>query len=106
MAFSYLREEPTFWTNAGDWPTGLRELVQDTYYPFIVLEFLLLAAFSGVSIQRLSTRSRSASLAVILLPLLWGLFFLLIANSVANNLENLLTGRPLHWHRDANWSQL
>jgi hypothetical protein len=106
MAFSYLREEPIFWTNAGGWPIWLREIVQTSYYPLMLLEFLLLTAFSGVSIQLLSTRSRSANLAVILLPMLWGLLFLVIANSVANNLDNLLNGRPLHWHPDATWSQI
>lgn len=106
IAFSYLREEPLFWTNEGGWSSGLRELVRTAYYPLLALEFLLLAAFSGASIRFLSSRRASASLAVILLPLLWGLYFLVIANSVANNLDNLLNGRPLHWHPDATWSQL
>lgn len=106
ITFSYLREEPIFWTNAGDWPIWLREMVQDSYYPLILLELVLLTAFSWISIQLLSTRSTSASLAVLLLPMLWGLLFLLVANSVANNLENLWNGRPLHWHRDQNWSQI
>jgi len=105
VTFSYLREEPLFWTNEGDWSIGLRDLVRGTYYPLLALEFLFLAAFSGVSIRLLSTRRTSASLAVILLPMLWGLYFLVIANSVANNLENLWNGRPLHWHPDTSWSQ-
>jgi hypothetical protein len=106
MAFSYLREEPIFWTNAGDWPVWLREMVQSSYYPLMFLEFLLLTVFSGVSIQLLSTRAQSASLSVILLPILWGLLFVVIANSIANNLDNLWNGRPLHWHPDSNWSQI
>ena len=106
MAFSYLREEPIFWTNEGGAAIGLRDLVRDTYYPLLALEFLLLAAFSGVSIHLLSSRRTSANLAVIMLPMLWGLYFLVIANSVANNLDNLWNGRPLHWHADAIWLQL
>ncbi|WP_295446345.1 hypothetical protein [uncultured Thiodictyon sp.] len=98
MTFSYLREEPIFWTNAGDWPIWLREMVQSSYYPLILLEFLLLAAFSGVTIQQLSARSQSASLAVIALPILWGLLFLVVVNSAANNIENIWNNRPIHWH--------
>lgn len=106
IAFSYLREEPIFWTNEGGWPVWLRDLVRGAYYPMILLELLLLTAFSGVSVHLLTSRCASASVAVVLLPMLWGLFFLVIANSVANNLDNLLHGRPLHWHADATWLQL
>lgn len=106
ITFSYLREEPLFWRNEGESPIRLRELVATFYYPLLLLELLFLGAFTGFSIHRLSTRSSSASLAVILLPMLWGLYFMLIANSVFNNLENLFLGRPLHWHPDQTWNQL
>ncbi len=108
LVFSYLREEPSFWMNANAWsawPSGMRELVQTLYYPLLLLEFLLLSAFSGISIHLLSTRYTSASLAVVLLPMLWGLFFMVIVNSVFNNLENLWYGRPLHWHPHDPWPQ-
>lgn len=106
ITFSYLREEPLFWMNEGESPIWLRDLVASYYYPFLLLELLLLSAFSGFSIHHLSSRSSSASLAVILLPMLWGLYFLVIVNSVFNNLENLFLGRPLHWHPDETWRQL
>jgi hypothetical protein len=106
MVFSYLREEPLFWMNEGQFPIWMRDLVSSTYYPMLLLEFALLSALSGVSVRLLSTRSASASLAVVLLPILWGLYLIVIANSVANNLDNLLHGRPLHWHPDAAWHQL
>lgn len=106
MVFSYLREEPLFWTNEGQFPIWMRDLVSSTYYPILLLELALLSALSGVSVHFLSTRSASASLTVILLPLLWGLYFMVIANSVVNNLDNLVHGRPLHWHPDATWHQL
>lgn len=106
ITFSYLREEPIFWRNEGESPVRLRELVATFYYPLLFIELLLLSAFSGFSIHHLSSRSSSASLAVILLPMLWGLYFMLIANSVFNNLENLFYGRPLHWHPDKTWNQL
>ncbi len=106
MVFSYLREEPLFWRHEGEFPIWLRELVMSTYYPMLLLELLLLAAFTGFVAHLLSRRSTSASLAVLLLPMLWGLYFMVIANSVANNLDNLFNGRPLHWHPDGMWYQL
>ena len=106
ITFSYLREEPVFWRNEGEMPIRLREIVASFYYPILFLELLLLSAFSGFSIHLLSSRSSSASLAVVLLPMLWGLYFMLIANSVFNNLENIFYGRPLHWHPDKTWNQL
>lgn len=106
MTCSYLREEPLFWTNEGDWTSRARELVQNAYYPLLALEFLLLAASTAASVYLMSARRASASLAVILLPMLWGLYLMVVANSVANNLDNLWNGRPLHWHPDATWSHL
>ena len=34
--FSWLRETPAFWTNAGGYPVWLRELVLLAYYPFLL----------------------------------------------------------------------
>lgn len=106
LTFSYLREEPLFWTNEGEWSVEWRELVRSGYGPLLALEFLLLLAYSGMSVYLLSVRRSSASLTAILLPMLWGLYFMVIVNSVANNVDNLLHGRPLHWHPDATWLQL
>jgi hypothetical protein len=105
LTFSYLREEPLFWMNEGGWSVEWRDLVRSGYYPLLALQLLLLIAFTGMSTYLLSSRRSSASLAVVLLPLLWGLYFLAIVNSVANNVDNLLNGRPLHWHPEATWSQ-
>lgn len=106
LAFSYLREEPLFWTNEGGWSVEWRDLVRSGYYPLFALEFLLLLGYSGMSVSLLSVRRSSASLTMILLPVLWGLYFMVIVNSVANNVDNLLQGRPLHWHPDVTGYQL
>lgn len=42
--FSWLRETPAFWTNAGGYPVWLRDLVLLSYYP------LLLASTGGSGI--------------------------------------------------------
>lgn len=105
LAFSYLREDPLFWTNEGGWPSTARSLVRILYYPLLALEFLLLVALSATSVYLISMRRTAASLAIVLLPMLWGLYFMVIVNSVANNLSNLWNGRPLHWHADRTWQQ-
>ena len=105
LAFSYLREDPLFWTNEGGWPSTARNLVRILYYPLLALEFLLLVALSETSVYLISMRRTAASLAIVLLPMLWGLYFMVIVNSVANNLSNLWNGRPLHWHADPTWQQ-
>ncbi|WP_295582924.1 hypothetical protein [uncultured Lamprocystis sp.] len=104
MIFSYLREEPMFWTNAGGCSKEAQDLVASLYYPLLLLELFILLAFSWVSIRLLISRHASARLSVVMLPTLWGLFFVIMLNSLANNLENLLNGRPLHWHPGDRWS--
>ena len=96
--FAYLREQPLFWTNAGNWPIWLRQLVGASFYPLLLLELILLTIFSGACVRVLSFGYRTAIPAVLVLPFLWVLFILVLLIVGANNLENLIAGRPLHWH--------
>lgn len=89
-----------FWTNAGNWPIWLRELIGASFYPLLLLEFLLLMAFSGVWVRVLSSGSPAGKTAVAVLPLLWALFLLIVVIMGANNLDNLIAGQPFHWHRE------
>jgi hypothetical protein len=95
-----LREQSSFWRNAGGWPMWLREFVGLSFFPLLVLEFLLLVAFSAACVRFLAKRCTAGSSAVVVLPVLWALFLLVITILAANNLENLMTGRSLHWHAD------
>lgn len=106
LTFSYLREEPMFWTNAGGWSVEWRDLVQTGYYPTLGLELVLLLAYSGMSLHLLNARRSAVGLTLVMLPMLWGLFFMVILNSVANNIDNLLHGRPVHWHPGVTGIQL
>lgn len=42
--FSWLRETPSFWTNAGGYPVWLRDVVRYSYYP------LLLGSLGGTAL--------------------------------------------------------
>jgi hypothetical protein len=96
--FAFLREEPSFWTNAGGWPIWLRETVRAVFYPMLLLELLSLMVFSGLCVRPRGPRYRSATVAVVTLPLLWMLYVLVLLIVAVNNLENLIAGQPLHWH--------
>jgi hypothetical protein len=95
--FAVLREQPLFWRNAGGWPAWLRDFVAVSFYPLLGLEFLLLLLFSSVLLRGHRMTQPSA---ILTLPLLWGLLFFIFAVVAGNNLDNLLSGRPLHWHAD------
>lgn len=93
-----LREQPLFWRNAGAWPIWLRDAVEISFYPLLVLELMLLMTFSALCARRLGTRCSSRNPAILTLSVLWVLLFCVVAVLGANNLENLLSGRPVHWH--------
>jgi hypothetical protein len=96
--FAWLREEPLFWTNAGGWPIWLRDLVGISFYPLLLIQLLVLTAFTGGCLFHPSPRRRRARPEAATLPILWSLFLLVVVIFAANNLGNLVTARPLHWH--------
>lgn len=96
--FAFLREEPSFWTNAGSWPIWLREIVGAVFYPMLLLELLTLMVFTGLCVRSRGSRYRSTTIAVVMLPLLWMLYVFVLLIVAVNNLDNLIAGQPLHWH--------
>lgn len=95
---AWLREQPLFWHNIGGWPVWLRELVHIVFYPFLGLEFVALLFFSLATAHWISHGRLHSGVAILMLLLLWGLMLVVIAIIIANNLLNLMEGRPLHWH--------
>ena len=89
LVASYLREVPSFWTNAGGVPVLLREGIQIGYYPLFGILVLL------HTLLALTYRTRSSLVLNLLaaLPLALG-----ISYAWGNNLLNLWMDRPLHWH--------
>jgi hypothetical protein len=98
--FAIFREQPLFWRNAGGWPLWLRDLVETSFYPLLGLELMFLLAYSSACFGLLHGRCAVGRYAILTLPLLWGLLFIVVAVVAANNLDNLLSGQPLHWHAD------
>ena len=92
------REQPLFWRNAGGRPVWLRDFVAAWFYPLFGLELIFLVVFSVACFDSSYARGTVGRSAILTLPALWGLLFFILAVVAANNLENLLHGRPLHWH--------
>lgn len=93
-----LRETPPFWHNAGGFPVSLREWVLIAFYPLTFLCLLLAAATSWLA---LNTAVTGRGLRAVLLGITlaqWILITAVVTVAVWNNLDNLINGRPLHWH--------
>ena len=95
LGMTVLRESALFWRNAGGYPVVLRELVLDTYYPLTGL--LLLACTIGtiVTFAGVATLRRSTVVGWLIVAIAMGFG---LAYAGANNLVNLMDGRPLHAH--------
>ena len=102
LGATVLRESPLFWRNEGGYPLGLRNLVLDSYYPGSVVLVLGCLVAGALVLRRAQTLSRPAIVGWLLLAFGLGLG---IAGCAANNVSNLLEGRPLHYHRSARQSQ-
>ena len=92
FGWTWLRETPEFWLNSGGYPLWLRELTPPLYYPCL----LLLMAATGV--QVLPGCHPRTRVSLVLWFLAAGVLVLSCIVLVENNVENLLEGRPLHYH--------
>ena len=96
--FACLRETPSFWTNAGGYPLWLRDLVLEGFYPLLFMYVGLVAHLSWEAITKPARVATFLWLEVCSLLLLWAAGGLTITIVVANNVTNLLEGRPFHSH--------
>jgi hypothetical protein len=96
--FTVLKEDPLFWRNAGGYSVGLRETVLTIYYPLLVVNCLLCATYTLLTAARRTVSGRSSLLGVAGAVLLWALLFLNFGLLTANNLQNIINGRPVHYH--------
>ena len=95
LGATVLRETSVFWRNEGGYPVGLRHLVLDTYYPFSVVLVLGCVFSATLVLRRPQTQPRHSIVGWLVVAFGLGLG---IAGCVANNVSNLMEGRPLHWH--------
>ena len=96
--FTVLKETPLFWHNAGGFPVALRELVLAVYYPLLGLNMLLCLIVGALAVCEFGRRGRGAWWAIAVAVLMWAALVLNVGWLVANNVENLLIGRDLHYH--------
>jgi hypothetical protein len=96
--FTVLKEDPLFWRNAGGYSVGLRETVLVLYYPLLGVNCLLCAMYTGLVAARRPVSGHSSFLTIAGAVLLWALLFLNLGLLTANNLQNLINGRPVHYH--------
>lgn len=96
--FTVLKETPVFWRDIGGYPVALRELVLAGYYPLLGFNILLCLLFTGLAARDYGLRARCSWWAVSAGALMWLMLSLNIAWLTANNVENLLNGRQLHYH--------
>lgn len=98
LPFVWLRETPYFWTNVGGYPLWLRDLVLIAYYPLLLV---YVGSLSFLSWQLLCQPARSVRgfcVEAVVLGLLWLVVALVATLMLANNIANLIDGRPLHDH--------
>jgi hypothetical protein len=96
-----LRELPEFWLNRGGYPLLLRQLVRYVHYPLLFLVFGGLTVCSVMALRHFADNRVSGRRLLIAGALQWLLFFAILVIMLWNNVQNLLNGRPLHYHPDA-----
>jgi len=98
LPFVWLREDPRFWTNAGGYPLWLRDLVLVSFYPLLLVYGVLLPCLSWLWLCWPARSVRLFCVEAALLALLWVAVGLVMTLMLANNVANLIEGRPLHAH--------
>lgn len=86
LGFAVLKEEPMFWRNAGGWPPWFREVVRFSFHPLMVIQIVVLIAFT---IRLLRNRRFGIEIAGMLL-FLWVLASAPLIFSVADNIEEFM----------------
>jgi hypothetical protein len=99
LVATFLKETPTFWTNAGGYSIAVRDTVLFFYYPLLVL-FLLFQVGTTVLFASLCLHHprRFGIFGLAAMTPAWFLTLVSLALLMANNVANFLHGRPLHWH--------
>lgn len=98
LGMTILRESSLFWRNAGGYPVALRTLVLETYYPAtgVLLLFFAVGTIRAFAGARTISRFSVVGWLVLTLAVGFGL-----AAAGANNIANLMDGRPLHYHPES-----
>jgi hypothetical protein len=98
LASTLCRETPKFWRNAGGYPVWLRHLIQFGHYPLLFLVLGGTLAGSLLARRYLARNQGCGTGFVVVSALQWLLFLVCLVIMLWNNVDNLLHGRPLHYH--------
>ena len=99
LAGALFRETSLFWRNVGGYPVELREFVLACFYPLFAIYFSGLIFGSIVGWQLLfRVRRPSGGILLLVCMLNWLLLTAITTMVLWNNIENLMEGRPLHYH--------
>jgi len=98
LAGAVLKETPIFWRNAGGYPEALRALVLNGFYPGLIFYFICLLTASFFGWCWLRAGSLGGGLLLLGCAANWLILAVISTIVVWNNVENLLQGRPLHFH--------
>ena len=96
--FAWLREAPLFWRNAGGYPVWMRDTVALAFYPLLLWNVAALGLLAAILIRSPLPGARVLGRRMAWLALLGLLTAMTALVVIANNVENLLNDRPVHWH--------
>lgn len=96
---SVLRETRSFWRNDGGYPVFLRGMVYYLHYPLLALVFGGTALGTLMSLRFFAGNRGQGGMKLLgVCALEWMLLGLVLGIMLLNNVQNLLNGRPLHYH--------
>lgn len=98
---AWLRETKQFWLNSGGYPVLLRDLVKFAFPPCFAADVVFVGIVGLAVLRHKSAHPRLASLGMFFAVLQAVLLGGVLSVIVANNLDNLIHDRPLHWKADA-----
>lgn len=98
VVFAGLRENQTFWTQVGNFPLWLRDLVFWSFMPMFLGTVGLLCGLSIAHIINTKGKLRLFVMESILILLGWGLVTTAAYIAFDNNVRNIINGAPLHRH--------
>lgn len=96
--FATLRENQVFWTNAGGYPLLLRDVVHYMFLPLLIVTAVSLLALNMACFSKICASLRFFILETLMLLLCW--LLLAVAGYIAfkNNIQNIISGDPIHHH--------
>jgi len=96
-SFVALREDRWFWLD-GTSPARLRGLVASMFWPLVWFQSAWLIRLTWNALPISSRPPRPFRTLPVLVAVLWYVHGATLLAAVHNNLDNVFSGRPLHWH--------